>query len=59
MAEPQESDLTTKFIVNSSLGFISQAEIEQLNNIVALGALFKRIQTFLDKNSGINSKLAF
>jgi len=59
MAEPQESDCTPKFIVNSSLGFISQAEIEQLNIIVVLGAHFKRIQTFLDKNSGINSKLAF
>jgi len=43
MAEPQECESAPKFIVNPSLGFISQAEIEQLNNIILLGALFKQI----------------
>jgi gamma-tubulin complex component 4 len=46
------------FIVNPNLGFLSQAEVEQLNKIVRLGALFKQIQIFVNKYGGINSKLA-
>ena len=59
LADEEDIDQSIKFIVNPSLGFLSLAEIEQLNKIVKLGALFKQIQSFLDKNSGINSKLAF
>ena len=37
---------------------MSKAEIEQLNQLVQLGALYKQIQTFVAKYSGISSKLA-
>lgn len=46
------------FIVNPNLVFLSAAEIEQLNKIVQIGALFKQIQNFVNKYGGINSKLA-
>jgi hypothetical protein len=51
-------DRSIKFRVNPNLNFLSVAEIEQLNNLIHLGALFKQIQLFLDKYDGINSKLA-
>jgi len=46
------------FIVNPNLSFLSAAEVEQLNKIVQIGALYKQIQTFVAKYGGINSKLA-
>jgi len=46
------------FIVNPNLVFLSAAEIEQLNKIVQIGALYKQIQNFVNKYGGINSKLA-
>lgn len=47
-----------KFQVNATIKFLSQAEQDQLNQLVQLGAMFLQIQQFLDKYSGINSKLA-
>ncbi len=47
-----------QFIVNPNMIFLSSAEIEQLNKIVQIGALFKQIQNFINKYGGINSRLA-
>ena len=47
-----------QFIVNPNMFFLSSAEIEQLNKIVQIGALFKQIQNFINKYGGINSRLA-
>ena len=47
-----------KFVVNPDLCFLSLAEIDQINKVIKLGALFKQIQQFIRKYSGINSKLA-
>lgn len=52
------SDTHLSFFVNPSLAFLSPAEKHQLNALIELGAMYKQIQLFLDKYSGINSKLA-
>ena len=52
------ADGTLRFYTNPSLGFISAAERQQLDALVELGAMYKQLSQFLDKYSGINSKLA-
>ena len=55
---PMSQATVIKFMVNPNLTFLSQAEIDQLNKIVKLGAFFKMILNFLNKFGGISSKLA-
>jgi len=42
------------FQVSPRIDFLSAAEIEQINRVVSLGALYKRINAFLLRFGGIS-----
>lgn len=49
----------SSFKVSSSIDFLTDAEAEQINKVVALGMFYKQIYNFVKRNGGLNSQLPF
>jgi len=46
------------FKVADTIDFLTEAEKEQINRIVVLGVFFRRINGFMERKGGLNSRLS-